>query len=226
MAIRKFSILVIRGLVAGACVVGIVILIRLFGVESFQISTNAMAETLRKGDRILVDKLMGGRTPGRNRVVLFTSPLAKDSTDAPLFISRCIGMPGDTILKYLFRDNRHLRDLGSFRPEIEHHPARPPARTVRLYIYPDGFRGVPTTGGTIGRGEPTLRKRAHTGISINRTQERPRLPAGRGRPDRMQRNHPGRDRRKSPFPKRETIHRRTGNELFLLPPGLLLDAFR
>ena len=98
MAIRKFSILVIRGLVAGACVVGIVILIRLFGVESFQISTNAMAETLRKGDRILVDKLMGGRTPGRNRVVLFTSPLAKDSTDAPLFISRCIGMPGDTIL--------------------------------------------------------------------------------------------------------------------------------
>lgn len=97
MAIRKFSILVIRGLVAGACVVGIVILIRLFGVESFQISTNAMAETLRKGDRILVDKLMGGRTPGRNRVVLFTSPLAKDSTDAPLFISRCIGMPGDTI---------------------------------------------------------------------------------------------------------------------------------
>ena len=40
------------------------------------------------------------KSPGAavgNRVVLFTSPLLKDTTSSPLFLSRCIGMPGDTI---------------------------------------------------------------------------------------------------------------------------------
>lgn len=71
-------------------------LIRLFCVESYRISTDAMEEALRKGDYILVNKIPG-KKPARGKVVLFTSPLARDSVEAPLFISRCIGMPGDTI---------------------------------------------------------------------------------------------------------------------------------
>lgn len=57
-----------------------------------------MKEALHKGDYILVNKLKGKEDHIRNRVVLFTSPLRKDSMNQSLFISRCIGMPGDTIL--------------------------------------------------------------------------------------------------------------------------------
>lgn len=75
----------------------IVMSVRHFCLESYQISTDAMEEALHKGDYVLVDKLPLKGNPGRNRVVLFTSPLRKDTLDSPLFLSRCIGMPGDTI---------------------------------------------------------------------------------------------------------------------------------
>ena len=71
--------------------------VRHFCVESFHVSTNSMETALHKGDYILVNKLPLKDNPGRNRVVLFTSPLLKDSVSTPLFLSRCIGMPGDTI---------------------------------------------------------------------------------------------------------------------------------
>lgn len=73
-------------------------LIRIFCIESYHISTDSMEETLHKGDYILVNKIPGKSKPVRGKVVLFTSPLSRDSLEAPLFISRCIGMPGDTIL--------------------------------------------------------------------------------------------------------------------------------
>ena len=57
-----------------------------------------MEDALHQGDYILVNKLPLEGNPGRNKVVLFTSPLLKDTASNPLFLSRCIGMPGDTIL--------------------------------------------------------------------------------------------------------------------------------
>ena len=87
----------IRWLAAFALAAGIVMLIRLFSIESYRISTDSMEEALHKGDYILVNKIPGKNKPVRGKVVLFTSPLSRDSADAPLFISRCIGMPGDTI---------------------------------------------------------------------------------------------------------------------------------
>jgi len=56
-----------------------------------------MQETLQPGDFVLVNKFHSKNNPGRNRPVLFESPLLKDSVDTPLFISRCVGMPGDTL---------------------------------------------------------------------------------------------------------------------------------
>lgn len=79
------------------CIVGIVVVVRYFCVQSYRISTHAMKEALYKGDYVLVDKLPLRDNPGRNRVVLFHSPLRQDSLERPLFVSRCIGMPGDTI---------------------------------------------------------------------------------------------------------------------------------
>lgn len=64
---------------------------------SYRISTGAMEEALLVGDYILVNKLPIKGNPDRNRVILFTSPLLRDTASKPLFVSRLIGMPGDTI---------------------------------------------------------------------------------------------------------------------------------
>jgi signal peptidase I len=77
--------------------IGIVMGIRQYGAGSYYVSTGAMEEALHEGDYILVNKLPLQDNPGRNRVVLFTSPLQKDTLSNPLFLGRLIGMPGDTI---------------------------------------------------------------------------------------------------------------------------------
>ncbi len=108
-------------------IVGIVMLIRLFGVESYRISTDAMEEALHQGDYILVNKLPIKGNPGRNKVVLFTSPLLKDTLHQPLFLSRCIGMPGDTILV----DNNGYKVNGVLIP---HSP-----RALNTYLIPKKY---------------------------------------------------------------------------------------
>jgi signal peptidase I len=55
-----------------------------------------MENTLHKGDYVLVNKLHV-KPLKRNQVLLFISPLIKDSEDAPLLVSRCVALPGDTI---------------------------------------------------------------------------------------------------------------------------------
>lgn len=86
-----------RWLATFLLLVGGVMVIRYFCVESFRVSTDSMEVALHKGDYILVNKLPMKDNPGRNKVALFTSPLLKDTVSKPLFLSRCIGMPGDTI---------------------------------------------------------------------------------------------------------------------------------
>lgn len=76
--------------------IGLVLAVRQWCVASYRISTPAMEQALYSGDFVLVDKWKAMK-PGRNRVVLFTSPLSRDSVRSPLLVSRCMGMPGDTI---------------------------------------------------------------------------------------------------------------------------------
>ena len=93
MTIQRFLIVLMKWLAAFALASGIVMLIRLFCIESYRISTDSMEEALHKGDYI----------PHNIWEELFIQYGCKseyppsDSADAPLFISRCIGMPGDTI---------------------------------------------------------------------------------------------------------------------------------
>lgn len=56
-----------------------------------------MGETLGTGDCVLVNKLKSRNNPGRNRLVLYKSPLRRDASKPPLFAGRCIGIPGDVI---------------------------------------------------------------------------------------------------------------------------------
>lgn len=75
----------------------VVLPVRFFLLEPCHIVSPAMETAVWRGDFVLVNKIPGLRTPERNGVVLFTSPLRKDSAAGNLFLSRCIGMPGDTL---------------------------------------------------------------------------------------------------------------------------------
>ncbi|MDR0349556.1 MAG: signal peptidase I [Tannerella sp.] len=87
----------LRYLLSIATAIVIVIGMRLFLIGSYRISTDAMADALQRGDFVLVNKMKDKNNPGRNRIVLFKSPMKKDRKSPPLFISRCMGMPGDTM---------------------------------------------------------------------------------------------------------------------------------
>lgn len=88
----------IRWLIIGLVIVLFVLGVRFFAVDSYKIATDSMADSMRKGEYVLVNKLKTGSNPGRNRAVLFRSPLQQDQSQKPLLLARCIGMPGDTIL--------------------------------------------------------------------------------------------------------------------------------
>ena len=79
MTIQRFLIVLMKWLAAFALAAGIVMLIRLFCIESYRISTDSMEEALHKGDYILVNKIPGKNKPVRGKVVLFTSPLSRCS---------------------------------------------------------------------------------------------------------------------------------------------------
>lgn len=79
-------------------VVGAVYAVRYYVGESYQISTNAMAEALKAGDYIVVNKWPERPAERRGEVVLFRSPLRRDSLDRPLFVGRVLGVPGDTVV--------------------------------------------------------------------------------------------------------------------------------
>ena len=57
MTIQRFLIVLMKWLAAFALASGIVMLIRLFCIESYRISTDSMEEALHKGDYILVNKI-------------------------------------------------------------------------------------------------------------------------------------------------------------------------
>ena len=74
----------------------IVILIRVFLIQSYLIPTGSMEYTLLPGDFVLALKFtlkFSTRVPDRGEVVVFKYPLS----NYRIFIKRCIGLPGDTI---------------------------------------------------------------------------------------------------------------------------------
>ena len=87
----------IRYIIIFVIVITTVILVRLFFVESYRIKGNHIGDTLNAGDYILVNKMKIGNNPGRNRLVLYKSPLRSDASKPPVFAGRCIGVPGDII---------------------------------------------------------------------------------------------------------------------------------
>jgi signal peptidase I len=80
-----------------ALLIVFVVVARWFFIGSYRITGDKMSDTLKAGDCVWVNKLKGKSNPGRNRIVLYRSPLRRDAAKPPLFIGRCIGTPGDVI---------------------------------------------------------------------------------------------------------------------------------
>ena len=98
--------------------VSIVLLVRTLAFTSCTIPSDGMENTLYRGDRVLVNKWSYGlRLPftsligyhrwasadvQRGDIVLFNNPAPADPTTAidqrKVYISRCIGQPGDTLM--------------------------------------------------------------------------------------------------------------------------------
>ena len=98
--------------------VSLVLLVRTFAFTSCIIPSDGMENTLYRGDRVLVNKWSYGlRLPftsligyyrwasdgvQRGDIVLFNNPAPVDVTESidqrEVYISRCIGQPGDTLM--------------------------------------------------------------------------------------------------------------------------------
>lgn len=87
----------LRNIIIFSIVVTTALLVRLFLVGSYRITGSTMGETLKVGDYVFVNKLKSGNYRDYNRLMLYKSPLLRDAAKPPLFVGRCIGIPGDVI---------------------------------------------------------------------------------------------------------------------------------
>ena len=122
--------------------VGIVLLVRVFAFTSCTIPSAGMENTLYRGDRVLVNKWSYGlRLPftsligyhrwassdvQRGDVVLFNNPAPQNPATSidrrEVYISRCVGQPGDTLM---LNGERMVTSDGIVSPDDKH-----------LYAYP------------------------------------------------------------------------------------------
>jgi signal peptidase I len=87
----------IKNIVIIGVVVLTVVLVKAFLFDSYNIKSDKMCDTLKAGDYVLVNKMESKNNPGSNRLVLYKSPLRQDAYHPPLFLGRCIGVPGDVV---------------------------------------------------------------------------------------------------------------------------------
>ena len=124
----------------------VMLLVKTFAFTSCSIPSTGMENTLYQGEKVLVNKWSYGlRIPftsshfmaeraQRGDVVLFNNP-APSNPESPvyareLFISRCVGIPGDTLMlnaellvtgqKVLSPDSKQLYAYPSYRTDYRH----------------------------------------------------------------------------------------------------------
>ena len=86
-----------RNILIFAIVIVTVLLVRQFLIGSYRITGSMWGETLKAGDKVLVNKIKTDSHHARNRLILYKSPLQRDAAKPPLFVGRCIGIPDDVI---------------------------------------------------------------------------------------------------------------------------------
>lgn len=87
--------------------------LRAYVVGSYRVESGSMEPTLCEGDRVLVDKRVGGAELGRDDLVVVTAP-----DDGRLVVKRVVGLPGDRLEirdALFFRDGRRVTE-----PYVDH----------------------------------------------------------------------------------------------------------
>ncbi len=88
-------------LIVGA--IGIALVIKMFLFQAFYIPSESMVPTLKKNDRILVNKLSYRmHDVNRGDIIVFKAPPGR-TDDIKDLVKRVVGLPGETVS---FRDNR------------------------------------------------------------------------------------------------------------------------
>jgi len=128
-----------------------VLFVNSFVLASFEVPTASMEDTVKVGDRLLVNKFVyGGTTPyaipftsiriphlrvpglrsvSRGDVIVFDWPGYRDDVEKPTqrwYLKRCIGIPGDTVQI----ENRDVYVNGTLLPKPPH------VKYLRAYAHP------------------------------------------------------------------------------------------
>lgn len=121
---------------AGCCLV--LLLVSHFVVEPFQVPSSSMRDTLRVGDRVLVDKLAYrfGGSPRRGDVIVFDGKDSFSTSGGTDYVKRVIGVGGDRVTCCDTRGritvNGHPLD------ETYLHPGDAPSREPFDIVVPEG----------------------------------------------------------------------------------------
>ncbi|SEG92664.1 signal peptidase I Serine peptidase. MEROPS family S26A [Actinacidiphila yanglinensis] len=124
-------------LLALACCAAL-LLVSHFVVEPFQVPSSSMRNTLRVGDRVLVDKLAYrfGGSPQRGDVIVFDGKDSFSTTGGTDYVKRVIGVGGDRVTccdaQGRITVNGHALD------EIYLHPGDAPSRDPFDIVVPPG----------------------------------------------------------------------------------------
>ncbi|CAM8639170.1 LepB Signal peptidase I [Acidimicrobiia bacterium] len=82
--------------IVGAILLALVV--KVFLLQAFYIPSLSMSPTLRKGDRVLVNKLSYRlHDVNRGDVIVFERPASETSSTIPDLIKRVVGLPGESI---------------------------------------------------------------------------------------------------------------------------------
>ena len=101
------------GVVIGGAVI-LAVVVKVFLVQAFYIPSESMYPTLRKEDRVLVNKLsykVGD--PSRGDIIVFDRPEGATASDISELIKRVVGLPGESIViegGNVFVDGRQLEE--------------------------------------------------------------------------------------------------------------------
>lgn len=88
--------------------IGLLVVGRMFFVQSFKIPSQSMDPTLQKGDQVIaITHGVQGATPTRGDVMIFKNPLFPKSSEDRFLVKRVIGIPGDIIV---FADGELIRN--------------------------------------------------------------------------------------------------------------------
>jgi signal peptidase I len=116
----------------------VLLLVGHFVVEPFQVPSSSMENTLKVGDRVLVDKLAYrfGGTPQRGDVIVFDGKDSFDTTSGTDYVKRVIGIGGDHVRCCDTHGRVTVNGKAIDEPYL--HPGDVPSRTPFDVIVPLG----------------------------------------------------------------------------------------